>query len=241
MLHQIIQVLSIALQSISEIWKKDVWIYVLLSGCLAMLLFAIVIALGYFGMGHFSVLLASWIPITWTYETTLYTVLLTIAWIIICLLVFKYLLLITLSPLLSFISEKIEKSYSHKIQGTTGVNIMNSAIRAVRINGRNIIKEITISILLFLLSFILGLQVVTVPLLFMVQTYFLGFGFMDFYLERHHSFSQTIPVVYKNKWAAIGIGSIFSVLFAIPIFGMILAPYVATVSATLYFIKSGLK
>ena len=241
MINQILQVLSIFFGAVTEIWKKDVWIYVFLSGLLAIILFVLVLALGYYGLGQFSVLLASWIPLTWVREATLYTVVLTVAWVVVCLLLFKYLLLITLSPLLSFISERIEKSYNRDMKSTFGSNVLNSTVRAVRINGRNVIKEIIISILLFLLSFIPGLQIITVPLLFMVQAYFLGFGFMDFYLERHYSFRETLPLVYSHKWAAIGIGSIFTVLFAIPIVGMILAPYMATKTATSYFIESGLE
>lgn len=98
-------------------------------------------------------------------------------------------------------------------------------------------KELFVSLVLFILSFIPGLQVITIPTLFLIQAYFLGFGFMDFYLERHYKMKETFQLVYQHKWAAVMLGGIFMIVFALPIIGVFLAPYLATKTATQYFLK----
>lgn len=60
---------------------------------------------------------------------------------------------------------------------------------------------------------------------------------MDFYLERHMTFKETLSEVYRHKFAAVILGGIFMILFAIPVLGAIFAPYLTTVAGTQYFIK----
>ena len=68
----------------------------------------------------------------------------------------------------------------------------------------------------------------------------LVFGIMDFYLERHMTFRETLGEVYRHKYASIILGGIFMLLFAIPVLGAIVAPYLTTVAGTQYFLKNRL-
>lgn len=177
--------------------------------------------------------IASLIPWDWAQESLIFSIITAAAGFIILIMLFRYLFLILLSPVLSYISEIAERdSTNQNVQSR--FSFFNAASRSVRVNSRNLLRESIISTVLFFTGFIPLLNLITVPVLFIVQAYFTGFGLMDYYLERHYSFKQSIDVVKTHKWASITVGGIFMVFMAIPVLGLILAPYFTTVTATRY-------
>jgi CysZ protein len=67
----------------------------------------------------------------------------------------------------------------------------------------------------------------------LVQAYYAGFGNMDYTLERHYGYSESIQFVKKNKGVAIGNGIIFIIMLIIPVIGVILVlPLSVTASTT---------
>ena len=236
MLSQFISIITQFSSTLFE-WRKDLFHFVMKSGIIAFLILIAIAVIGFWGVSYISGVMVEWIPLNWAYESSLYIVILMIFWFALCLVVFKYLMLLGLNPLLSALSEKIERMTTNNVEKSYQSENVNLTLRAVRINMRNLMKELFVSLVLFILSFIPGLQVITIPTLFLIQAYFLGFGFMDFYLERHYNMKETIRLVYQNKWAAVMLGGIFMIVFALPIFGVFLAPYLATKTATQYFLK----
>ncbi|HRO74143.1 MAG TPA: EI24 domain-containing protein, partial [Saprospiraceae bacterium] len=105
--------------------------------------------------------------------------------------------------------------------GMSGFGFTASAARTVRINMRNMLKELSLTGILFIGGLIPGLNIIVLILLFLVQSYFAGFGIMDFYLERHYTYRESVALVYKQKWAAIALGAIFTLLFLRPIVGVL--------------------
>ncbi len=185
-------------------------------------------------IGQVKVFILDLIPYDWTQGSWVISLLLGISSIFIFIAVFKYIIIVLLSPLLSYISEKAEMQETGN-QVESSFSFLNATSRSIRINTRNMLKELILSVFLFVLSFIPGVNFISIPLLFMVQAYFAGFGIMDFYLERHHEIKESIGIVYKNKWAAMSLGSLFLIVISIPILGAILAPYYATIVGTRYF------
>lgn len=218
------------------------------TGALKYILYTGIIAATVFGLAIFGGLkfsnvmgkyLSSLVPWEWAKESILFSVVIAMAVFVLLFMVFKYLIIILLSPLLGVVSEKTE-SYVIGRPVTSNFSMAASAARSVRINMRNMLKEIILTIFLFILSFVPVLNIVALPLMFLVQAYFAGFGIMDYYLERHHTFKETIAVVYTNKWAAVALGSIFLLLFAVPVLGVIIAPYFTAVAGTKYFAEKTL-
>lgn len=233
-MQQIFSIISLFVQSLTEL-KHGFIKYLLWSGLIALLLFSTLIYSIWVFSDAFGIWMAGMIPWNWAHESILFSAVMGILSLFIFWFVIKYLMLMALSPVLSIVSEKIEKVYNEK--SNADFSVMSSAARSVRINLRNMLKELILTILLLAMSLIPGINILTFVMLFLVQTYFLGFGFMDFYLERHFTFGQTVAMVWKHKWAAISLGIIFTLLILLPIFGVLIAPYFVTVTATKYFAK----
>ncbi len=105
----------------------------------------------------------------------------------------------------------------------------------------NIIKMlgmlILINLVLFILNFIplLGNIIYTV-LGFMASTFFLGFQFFDFPLERRRfDFKQKLKIAWRFKFMTMGLGTGFMVVTLIPILGF-LGLNMATMGATVLFL-----
>jgi len=104
--------------------------------------------------------------------------------------------------------------------------------RAVRINLRNIAYEFSITIPLLLLSFIPVVGIVFTILAFVVQAYYAGFGNMDYTLERHFTYRNSINFVARHRGIAIGIGIVFMAMLFIPVLGVILVlPFSVTAAS----------
>ena len=76
----------------------------------------------------------------------------------------------------------------------------------------------------------------TTALIFLLQSYYAGFGNMDFTLERHFKFKESVRFVKKNRGLAIGNGIVFMLLF-LSVVGFLFALPLGTVSATIQSLK----
>jgi CysZ protein len=181
--------------------------------------------------------LARWVPWDWAHNSIMFSLITGMAVLVGVWILFKYILLMVLGPILSLISEKAERKFRGYNAGK-GFSVAGSAARGIRINARNIVKEVVLSVVLLLLGLIPGIHILAWILLFLIQFYFVGFGIMDFYLERHLTFKETLSEVYKHKWAAITLGAIFTTLMLVPFLGVLIAPYLCTMAATQYFLNA---
>lgn len=154
--------------------------------------------------------------------------------LVIGLILYKHIVMALSAPFMSPVSEKIEKHFygnvTHKHRKTTNTEQL---IRGLRINIRNLIRELLISIPILLLKFIPIINIFSTLLLFSVQGYYAGFGNMDYTLERHLNYKESIEFVKRNKGFAIGNGIVFMLFLLIPIIGIIFVlPLSVTAAST---------
>ena len=153
--------------------------------------------------------------------------------LVIGLILYKHIIMALSAPFMSPVSEKIEHHYygdiKHLHRKTTNTDQL---IRGIRINIRNLTKELLITIPILLLKFIPIVNIFSTILLFLVQAYYAGFGNMDYTLERHLDYKESVAFVSKNKGFAIGNGIVFMLFLFIPIIGIIIVlPLSVTASA----------
>ncbi|WP_165730368.1 EI24 domain-containing protein [Polaribacter sp. 20A6] len=138
-------------------------------------------------------------------------------------LLYKHIVMALSAPFMSPVSEKIEihiiGNLKHNHRKTS---FQEQLIRGIRISLRNISKELLLTIPLLLLSFIPLIGIVFTALLFLLQAYYVGFGNMDYTLERHFNYKDSINFVGKKKGFAIGNGIVFMMCMLIPVIGIII-------------------
>lgn len=139
------------------------------------------------------------------------------------LILYKHIIMALSAPFMSPVSEKIE---AH-LTGEEKHNHRNTSFkeqlwRGIRINIRNLGKELLITLPILLLKFIPVVNIFSTVLLFLVQAYYAGFGNMDYTLERHFKYRDSINFVGRHKGIAIGNGTVFMLFLLIPVIGVIL-------------------
>ncbi|WP_242083776.1 EI24 domain-containing protein [Aestuariivivens sediminis] len=143
--------------------------------------------------------------------------------IILGLILFKHIIMALSAPFMSPVSEKIETHFTGPPSGARrDTSFMHQLFRGIRINGRNLIMELLLTLPILVLKFIPIINIFSTIMLFMVQAYYAGFGNMDYTLERHFKYKQSIRFVQHHKGIAIGNGMVFLFILLIPIIGVIL-------------------
>jgi CysZ protein len=151
------------------------------------------------------------------------------------LLLYRHIVMAFSAPFMSPVSEKIEKFYLGSVPPSA--SFLVSLLRAIRVNCRNLVKELIAIIPLLLLSLIPVVGIVFTGLIFLIQAYYAGFGNMDYTLERHYNYKESTSFVKQNKGIAIGNGIVFMALLMIPFIGVILVLPLSVVSASKQTVK----
>lgn len=224
--------------------KHNLWGYVLLPGLMNVLLIVLIILFGFDLMDRFAEWFYNWLGLN-TEHTGIVRILLAAVKFILSFLLkialfffyiasYKYIIFAMMSPFLAILSEKVEE----KLAGTTyPFNLkqyIKDIIRGLRINFRNMFVEFFWIFLMLIASFIPLVGLITPFILFYISSYFYGFGFIDYSLERYKfSVAQSVQFVRQNKGFAFANGFMFYVIFLIPILGLLVAPAYSCVAAAI--------
>jgi len=154
------------------------------------------------------------------------------------LILYKHIIMALSAPFMSPVSEKIEFYLTgierHNYRNTT----FNEQLwRGIKINMRNLVKELLFTIPILLLKFIPVVNIFSTVLLFLMQAYYAGFGNMDYTLERHFKYRESVRFVRKNKGVAIGNGIVFILFLLLPVIGVILVLPLSVTAATIKTVK----
>lgn len=156
--------------------------------------------------------------------------LLTVFYVLFFLFVSGFVVLIVMSPVLSFVSEKAENKLSGADYPFSITQLLRDIWRGLVISLRNMFAEMFWAVLIFITGFIPVIGWFGPVVLFFVSAYFYGFSFLDYSTERMKlSVRQSVLLMRRYKWVAIGNGLVFS-LALIPFCGLLLSPFVAIVS-----------
>jgi CysZ protein len=157
--------------------------------------------------------------------------------IVLGLIVYKHIVLALSAPFMSPVSEKIEAHITGTASEQRNTSFMAQLWRGIKVNGRNLIMEIFLSIPIFILGFIPVIGFLSGFLLFFVQSYYAGFGNMDYTLERHLGYGKSVQFVSDHRGIAIGNGMVFMLMLLIPVIGIILVLPLSVTAATTETVK----
>ncbi|MDA3893747.1 MAG: EI24 domain-containing protein [Salinivirgaceae bacterium] len=148
-----------------------------------------------------------------------------------------YIILIILSPLFAWLSERTDQIINATNYPFEWKQFAKDIWRGILIALRNLLLELGITILVIVATFIPVLNIISGPLagifLFIASSYFYGFSFMDYTCERKRlKVKESILFVKRNKGMAIANGMLFSISLFIPFLGGFVA-IIATVGATM--------
>lgn len=147
----------------------------------------------------------------------------------------KYLILIILSPLLAYLSEKTEELLTGKTYNFNLWGLVSDAFRGIVISIRNIVLETLFIAIGVLISFFFPfLSPLVWVCLFLLNCYFMGFSMFDYCLERQKlSVSASVKVMRQNRFQVIGLGLAYNLVSLIPLADWVVAPVNGAVGATL--------
>lgn len=143
-----------------------------------------------------------------------------------------YLMLILISPLLAYLSERTEEILTGETYPFKWDQFIRDITRGIGIAIRNFFIELGITIVLLLISFIPVVGLFTPFLLFAVSGYFYGYSFLDYNLERERvNAKMSLKLARKNAPFTASLGIPFALVLVIPYVGSILAGFAAIISA----------
>ncbi|WP_251619886.1 EI24 domain-containing protein [Odoribacter lunatus] len=142
-----------------------------------------------------------------------------------------YILLIVMSPVYSWLSERTENRLTgRKYPFRMGV-FLRQVGRGILIVLRNMLWQLFFYILFFLLSFIPVLGLLSPFVLFFISAYFYGFSFMDYAVERRQlNVRQSVRYAYRNKVTVTGIGIVFALALMVPLCSFVACAFVSLLS-----------
>ena len=143
-----------------------------------------------------------------------------------------YLTIIFLSPVFTYLSEKIASIQKGKIYNFNFTQFVNDIFRAILISVRNILVQLVMAFALFLIGFIpvIGWGISIFGNLLIVS-YFYGFSFLDYTNERHQlSIKESVKIVRRKKGLAVGLGLVFYLCFFIPLLGGFISSFLGIIS-----------
>ncbi|MFK7900549.1 MAG: EI24 domain-containing protein [Cyclobacteriaceae bacterium] len=147
---------------------------------------------------------------------------------------YRYISLVLLSPLFSYISEKVQGAISGKELPFSMKQLVKDVIRGIRIAIRNLFLELFFTLALLTLTFT-GVLTPFVPIaLFLVSSYYYGFAMIDYRSEsKRLDVKSSFLLIKSHRGLAIGNGLIFKILLYIPILGVLFAAPLAVIAAAL--------
>ncbi|MCP4521369.1 MAG: hypothetical protein GY827_06720 [Cytophagales bacterium] len=168
--------------------------------------------------------------IAWLISVTIY-----VFFIVIIFYTYQFISLIILAPVYSHVSENVQQALTGVERPFSFKLLVSDVIRGVKIAVQNVLLQLMITIIVFVISIFLPFIAPIVPfVLFFVGAYFQGFSMIDYRNEYHNlDFKESRRYINAHKGLVIGNGVVFQLFLLIPIVGTIFAPVFSIVSAAL--------
>lgn len=151
----------------------------------------------------------------------------------------KYIVLILLSPMLAYASERTERILTGRDYPFSWRQLMKDVLRGVLIALRNGVLELFVVIGCWVVTlFFPPLALLTAPFLFIVSAWFYGFSMFDYVSERRRlRMSESIDALKANRGMVLMNGALFALVMKLPLLGMMFGPVMAAVAASMAVVE----
>lgn len=138
------------------------------------------------------------------------------------------LVMVLMAPVFTFFSEQLSERMGVPSAPFNFGRFLLDLLRAIGVATMNGVLQISIAIGCFILSFIPVVGIAGPVILFLANSYFYGFNFMDYTLERKQlSIRESLSFAWRHKFTAVGLGLPFSLWMMVPFLGPLLSGFVA--------------
>lgn len=153
--------------------------------------------------------------------------------------IYRYTILILMAPVLAIMADRIHSINTGKSQTFNLKKVMTDAMRGMGIALQNIVRELTLTVLLLISALIIPILSPFVPIvIFAVESYYYGFSMIDYFNElKQLSAKESRKMIWAHKGLALGNGAMFNILLLIPVIGVMTAPLIALTASHLALAK----
>ena len=147
----------------------------------------------------------------------------------------KFLLLIFLEVLIFYFSVRTNNIIKGEKKALAFKDFVKAQKRMIMVMGRKWLYGLLMYILLSILCGLLDASRLVDPIMFFVYGYYLGFAFLDNYLEQYKfSLKNSSKCVQRHFGASAVFGVFASVLMNVPLLGPLVVPFICGIAATRY-------
>lgn len=155
---------------------------------------------------------------------------------------FKFFIITLLSPFNSVLSERFDTELTGRKFETGFVQILNDLLRAALIALIAFVLEMLFVIawwgLSWLLDWFVPMEIIDTIMYFLISSFFFGFAFYDFSLERYNIGTfRSLGFAFEKMLYMLLTGSVFTLIMTVPAIGFIIAPALTTMISTAAYIK----
>lgn len=152
--------------------------------------------------------------------------------------IYKFFILTLLSPISCLLSEKVDNEVTGASFSGGIVRIMTDVLRAFVIVIVALFLNLVFMGIWWFFAKITGFHLLDEVVYFLIAAFFIGFSFYDYSLERYGigTFGSW-QFGFKNASYILFTGAIFSLLFSIPVIGIISAPFIMTIVSTIVYVN----
>ncbi len=150
---------------------------------------------------------------------------------------YKFVFLAVASPLYAYIAEKSAEKYKGITFPFHFGQFIKDIIHGIRISIRNLFKQLLLTLLLFILSFIPLIGLVFSFFIILLDAYYYGFAMIDYSCERDKkTVRESVQFIHQHRGVALGNGLIFyACMVVLPVIGVIFIAPISAIAATISY------
>ncbi len=223
--------------------RHKLWYYMVVPGIASVILGLSIIYSAYLLSDNVTALLTAIYPETWWGASIVANISAVFSWILLGItgiLGYRIILMALVAPFMSPLAARIQSEltgvpvYDPPFLSFTNFRLI---LRGATLSIRNVLKELWYVIWLLVLGLIPVIGWFAAIAIFFVQSFYSGFGNLDYSLEKYYGIAESKKFAARYRWLAVGNGAAFLTLLAVPIIGFFVAPALSVAAATVESVK----